>query len=323
MTIRAACLRSGLELLLDLSTLNPTLNPTLERTLPMQARVVPYLTVHDGSAALRFYADAFGAREIQRVAMENGRLGHAEFQINGATLYLSDEFAEMGVVSPRTLGGTPVALHLTLDDVDAAFASAIAAGATSQMEPADQPHGARHGSLIDPFGHRWMLSQQVEEVSDEAYADRLAGAGMTVMTADDRPASGSSSGGIWAALNFVDALAGIRFMTEVLGFEADLVVPEDDPTKVAHSRLCWPEGGIVQAASGNRPGNVFSQRPTGGESLYVITADPMAVYERCVAAGVEVIHGPSQPDYDPGGVEFSIRDAEGNIFSFGTYTGAG
>ncbi|MFN3217633.1 MAG: VOC family protein [Acidimicrobiales bacterium] len=292
------------------------------------ATVRPYLTVHDGAGALAFYAEAFGAVEVMRIAMEGGALGHAEFRIGGAPFYLSDEFPEMGVTSPRTLGGTTVAVHLEVDDVDGAFARAVAAGAEALMEPADQPHGARHGTLLDPYGHRWMLSRQVEQVSIDVLAERMAEAGMDVVASAEAEAAASGSavaspggGAIWAALNYADAPAGIAFMVDVLGFEAQLVVPGDDPSVVEHSQLRWPEGGVVQAASAARPGNVFSDRPTGAGSLYVVTADPMAVYDRCVAAGVEVISEPETPDYDPDGMVFSIRDPEGNLWSFGTYAG--
>ena len=131
----------------------------------------------------------------------------------------------------------------------------------------------------------------------------------------------SSRGGIWAALNFQDAKAGIRFMVEVLGFTAELVVPGETEGEVVHSQLRWPEGGVIQAATANREGNVFSEQPIGAASIYVITADPAAVYERCATAGVDIIAPLSSPDHDPGGSVFSLRDAEGNLFSFGTYAG--
>lgn len=283
--------------------------------------VTPYLTVHNGTAALAFYETAFGAVTGLRVVMDEatGQLGHAEFRIGQAAFYLSDEFPEMGVVSPRTLGGTAVALHLEVTDVDATFAVALDAGASSLAAPADQPHGARHGTLVDPFGHRWMLSQQVETISTSTYANRMREQGAKVTGAATM--SAKPQGGIWAALNFQDAQRGIRFMVDVLGFEEELVVTGADPMVVEHSQLRWPEGGIVQAATANRPGNVFSERPIGTESLYVITTDPMAVYRRCIAAACEVIFEPTKPDYDPEGVLFSIRDDEGNIWSFGTYAG--
>jgi PhnB protein len=317
----AAELRDQIAFLVAMPTVSLTSSQPPRTTTMTATRVTPYLTVHDGAAALDFYEAAFGAVTAMRVVMneETGQLGHAEFSIGDATFYLSDEFAEMGVVSPRTLGGTAVALHVEVADVDTTFAEAVRAGATTLQEPADQPHGARHGTLVDPFGHRWMLSQQIESVSPETYGERMSDQGAVVTGA----ASGAAQakGGIWAALNFADAPRGIRFMIDVLGFTEDLVVAGADSGIVEHSQLRWPEGGIVQAATANRPGNVFSERPIGAESLYVITADPMAVFNRCVAAGVDMVFEPASPDYDPNGLVFAVRDHEGNIWSFGTYAG--
>jgi PhnB protein len=314
-------LREQLALLVDTPTIALTARSSTMSTTPVATKVTPYLTVHDGAAALDFYEAAFGAVTAIRVVMDEatGQLGHAEFHIGTTAFYLSDEFPEMGVQSPRTLGGTAVAMHLEVSNVDAIFSAAVSAGATSLQVPADQPHGARHGTLVDPFGHRWMLSQQIESVSAETYGDRMREQGAVVTGATAEAAT--TQGGIWAALNFADAPAGIRFMIDVLGFTDDLIVSGTDAGIVEHSQLRWPEGGIVQAATANRPGNVFSERPIGTESLYVITADPMAVYDRCRAAGTEVVFAPASPDYDPDGLVFSVRDPEGNIWSFGTYAG--
>ncbi len=293
---------------------------------------VPYLTVADGAAALEFYGKALGAVEQMRVVMDDagGALGHASFRIGDAEFYLSDEFVEMGVTAPPTIGGTTVAIHLTVEDVDGLFTRAVADGAEALQEPTDQPHGARMATLLDPFGHRWVLSQQIEPVSDEEYAARAEAANIRVLTGDDATAGAtgasdggvSGGGGIWAALNFADARAGIEFMTDVLGFVADLVVPDEhEPDIIVHSQLRWPEGGVVQAASANRDGNPYSQQPIGSGSLYVITADPTAVHGRCVEADAEIIAEPTTPEYDPTGTVFSLRDPEGNLWSFGTYRG--
>jgi PhnB protein len=329
----AAELRNHLAGLLGLPTVSLparklTVTTTTTLTTTTTTNVTPYLTVHNGAAALTFYEEAFDAVTAMRVIVDEatGQLGHAEFRIGDAKFYLSDEFVAMGVVSPRTLGGTSVAMHVEVADVDATFAKAVASGATTISEPGDQPEGARRGTLLDPFGHRWMLSQTVEVVSDETFGERMREQGAVVVgsslgsvaAATDQP---TPSGGIWAALNFADAPRGIRFMIEVLGFTDDLVVTGADPSIVEHSQLRWPEGGIVQAGTANRLGNVYSNRPIGAESLYVITADPMGVYRRCVAAGTEVLATPISPDYDPDGLVFSIRDHEGNIWSFGTYAG--
>lgn len=313
----AVSLRRQLDILLQTEFLViPHSIPQRKQTMTKTV-LTPYLAVHDASAALAFYASAFGAHETMRVAMDDGRVGHAELYIGGAKIFLADEFPEIGVVSPRTLGGTVMSLHLEVDDVDGAFARAVREGATAVAEPADQPHGARHGTLVDPFGHRWMLSQSVEVLSNAELGDRYGELGAELRV----PRSASASGGIWAALNFADAVAGIRFAVDVLGFEEQLVVPGDEPGVVVHSELRWPEGGVVQAATADRAGNVYSARPIGSESLYVITADPLAVYTRCVAAGAQILAEPSAPHYDPAGLIFSVRDQEGNIWAFGTYTG--
>lgn len=319
-------LRSRLVAALDLPVPLPGRNPTVPTptapsttATPVVAHTVtPYLCTRDAGAALAWYTEAFGAVERMRVVGDDDRLGHAEFAIGAATFYLSDEYPEIGVLSPAALGGTPITLHLDVEQVDEVFARAVAAGATPQRPPEDQAHGARHGTLVDPYGHRWMLSQQVEQVGVDEYAARSQGSGFTVTSG----AAGRPQGAIWAALNYADAPAGIAFLTDVLGFEAQLVVAsEHDPSVIEHSQLRWPEGGIVQAGTANRPGNAYSARPTGAESLYVVTADPHAVWERCQAAGVEVVAPPMEPDYAPGTMVFSVRDPEGNIFSVGSYAG--
>ena len=125
--------------------------------------------------------------------------------------------------------------------------------------------------------------------------------------------------GIWSVLTYDDPDVGIRFVTEVLGFE-ELVLVRGGDGRVVHSEYRWPEGGIVQIASADT-GNPFLTEPGKNSGLYVITRHPLAVWERCRAAGVEVIRPPEEPHYDPGGMGFSVRDPEGNAWSFGSYVG--
>lgn len=125
--------------------------------------------------------------------------------------------------------------------------------------------------------------------------------------------------GIWAVMSYQDPDAGIRFVTDVLGFE-ELVLVRSPEGEIVHSEYRWPEGGIVQIA-GADPGNPFLPEPGKNGGLYVITQDPHAVWERCQAAGVEVLRPPEEPHYDPGGMGFSVRDPEGNAWSFGSYAG--
>jgi len=126
----------------------------------MGTTVTPYLCVHDADEALRFYAEAFGAVEDLRIPYE-GKVGHAEFEIDGARFMLSDEYREHLAVSPRTLGGTAVMLHLDIADVDAVVERAVSAGATLARPVSDEPHGNRVGVIVDPYGHRWMISTPI------------------------------------------------------------------------------------------------------------------------------------------------------------------
>jgi uncharacterized glyoxalase superfamily protein PhnB len=207
-------------------------------------------------------------------------------------------------------------------DVDTLYARAVAAGATAQGEPADQPHGARHGTVLDPFGHRWMLSQPLEAFDIDTYRQRSEGSAFEVVgagedhrvTAADRPGTG---GGIWAGVYYHDALAAIRLLVDVFGFEEQLVVTGPDDRTVVHSQLRWPEGGVVQVGTYD-PANQFSHVP-GAQALYVVTTAPQPVWERCQAAGFDVVREPESPAHDPGGMGFTVRDHEGNIWSFGTY----
>jgi PhnB protein len=132
--------------------------------------VTPYLCVKGAASALDFYTRAFGAVETLRLPAPEGRIGHAEIRIGGpggAPIFLADEFPEIGVLSPETLGGSPVTIHLTVPNADALFERAVAAGAMMLRPVADQGHGHRNGKLTDPFGHTWMLSS----FSDEALRD--------------------------------------------------------------------------------------------------------------------------------------------------------
>lgn len=137
----------------------------------IQSSVSPMLVVSDGAAAIDFYVKAFGAEELGRVPAPDGkRIFHAALRINGGLVMLNDDFPEYAdgkSSTPTALGGTPVTVHLTVTDVDAKFQQAVDAGATVVMPLEDMFWGDRYGELLDPFGHRWSLGQQVREVSPD------------------------------------------------------------------------------------------------------------------------------------------------------------
>ena len=134
----------------------------------------PYLIVSDGAAAIEFYQKVFGATLRMKLDAPGGRVGHAELEIGNGLVMLADEHPEMGALAPTTIGGTPVGLHLYLEDVDAVAKKAIAAGATLKRPVESQFYGDRLGSIIDPFGHLWHISTHVEDVSPEEIGRRAA-----------------------------------------------------------------------------------------------------------------------------------------------------
>jgi PhnB protein len=126
----------------------------------------PHLTCAGAAAAIDFYKAAFGATEYMRLAAPTGKLIHASIAINGSSVMLVDEHEDQGLRSPQKLGGTPVTIHLMVDDVDAAIATAASAGATVVMPAADMFWGDRYGVIEDPFGHRWSLATPTGKAVD-------------------------------------------------------------------------------------------------------------------------------------------------------------
>jgi PhnB protein len=136
--------------------------------------VTPYLTVRNAAAALDFYKRAFGADEVFRVADPQGKIGHAEIRVGDSAIMLSDEFPDMGAQSPEAIGGSPVMLHLYVENVDALVQRAVDAGAKLERPVADQFYGDRGGMVVDPFGHKWWIATHVEDVPPEEVEKRAA-----------------------------------------------------------------------------------------------------------------------------------------------------
>jgi len=134
--------------------------------------VTPYLMVRDGNRAIAFYRDAFGAQEVMRFNDPNGRIAHAGIRIGDSHAMLADETPEHA--GPQTLGGAGVSLLLYVEDADATFAKAVAAGATVRRPVADQFYGDRMGTLADPFGHVWSIATHREDVSLDEMQRRMA-----------------------------------------------------------------------------------------------------------------------------------------------------
>ncbi len=126
---------------------------------------------------------------------------------------------------------------------------------------------------------------------------------------------------VWPTLVYADAPAAIRFLVDVVGFEEALVVPAEASGVIEHCQLRWPEGGGIMLGTVDRDDSIFSQRPTGSASTYVVTDDPDAIHARVLEAGATIVQDMREEDYGSRG--FSIADPEGNLWSFGTYRGEG
>jgi len=137
-------------------------------------KVTPYLIVDGAEQAIRFYGEAFGASEVLRMPMGEGKLAHAEVKIGDSFVMLADEFPDMGFLGPNKRGGATASLLIYVEDVDAAYQRALDAGATAERPPADQFWGDRMGTLRDPFGHRWSLATHVEDVGEDEMQRRMA-----------------------------------------------------------------------------------------------------------------------------------------------------
>jgi PhnB protein len=152
--------------------------PTNVKPIPDgYSSITPYLNIKGAKRAIDFYKHAFDAEEIYRLEMPDGRIGHAELQIGSSRIMLADEMLEMPdivVKSPATVGATTVGFNLYLEDRDARFAQAVAAGAKIKRPVQNQFYGDRSGTIEDPFGHVWTLSTHVEDVSPDEIKRRMA-----------------------------------------------------------------------------------------------------------------------------------------------------
>jgi PhnB protein len=148
-----------------LSKANTKAKPAATRK-DLQA-VTPHLVCAGAAEAIAFYKKAFGAVETMRLPGKDGRLMHAAIRIGQARIMLVDEMPEWGALSPKSLNGSPVTIHLYVDNVDAVFARAVKAGATAKLPVTDMFWGDRYGVLVDPFGHSWSVATHLRDMTVE------------------------------------------------------------------------------------------------------------------------------------------------------------
>jgi PhnB protein len=132
-----------------------------------------YLVVRGAAEAIDFYTKAFGATELFRLAMPDGKIAHGEFRIGDSIFMISDENPGWDTASPQKLGGSAVALHLHVEDADRTFADAVEAGARESIPVENQFWGDRMGKVVDPFGHQWLIATHVEDVPSSELQGRM------------------------------------------------------------------------------------------------------------------------------------------------------
>lgn len=140
----------------------------------------PYLIIKGAGKAIEFYKKAFAAEEMLKIEMPGGIIGHAEVKIGNSPIMLADEFVDMGYRGPESYGGTPVSIMIYVENVDAVFERAVAAGAKVKEPIQDKFYGDRAGTVIDPFGHQWHIATHIEDVEPaeiERRAAKLCGGG--------------------------------------------------------------------------------------------------------------------------------------------------
>ena len=137
-------------------------------------RVNPSIAIDGAAEAIDFYTSVLGFTERMRMEGPPGKVAHAELQLGDSVIMLADEFPDMGFFSPKKYGGTPVSLSLYVEDVDAVYAAAIEAGATSVREPEDQFYGDRSAMITDAWGHSWGLASHIEDITPEEMEKRMA-----------------------------------------------------------------------------------------------------------------------------------------------------
>lgn len=281
------------------STAKPALEKSRVTPVPEGYHTAsPYLVVRGAARAIDFYKNAFGATEVMRLRMPDGNIGHAEIQIGDSVIKLSDEFPEYGAVSPQSLGGTSVIVHLYTEDTDALLARAAAAGATITSPAADRDYGERSGMLTDPFGHKWSISTHLETLTFEQYQQRHA-AGTLAGSGEGAARRAAMSGSfvrpgfhtVGVYLTVSGGLKALDFYKRAFGaVETEAMRFVDPSGRVAHSEITIGDSGIMisdESADYNR----YAPQHFGGSPvrIHLYVEDVDAVAAQAIAAGARAI----------------------------------
>jgi PhnB protein len=267
-----------------------------------RATATPYLSVRNAAAALEFYKKAFGATEILRLMQPDGRVGHAQIDIEGARIMLADEFPEYGFKSPESFGGSPVRIHLDVQDVDAMARRAVAAGAIVTQPVEDQFYGARSGQFRDPFGFLWSISTYRETLSTEEMQRRIDEMSRNE-AAPSREYIREGFHSITPYLVVPRAAQLIGFLKGAFGAEERLRVNRPGTEVIMHAELKIGDS-MIEMADANE------QFPPTPATMILRVDDVDAIFLRATDAGATVLEPVADHDY--GVRSATIVDASGN-----------
>ena len=285
--------------------------------IEVRQTATPYMCFKDAPAAIDFYKKAFGATEVMRLVGPGTKIGHAEIRIGNSTIYLSDEFPEYGVVGPQALGGSPVRMSLSVDDVDAVAARAVAAGAKEVRPVADQFYGERSGQFADPFGYVWNISTVKEEVSGAEMQKRMdaMAPGSPELTGQEthRSTVAPIRPGFHTITPYLivpGAAAMIDFVKQAFGAEEVFRVHAPGTDKIMHAEIRIGDSMLELADASEQ----YPARPCG---MHLYVPDTDALYERAVKAGATSVRAPEDTPY--GDRSAIVTDAFGNSWFIATH----
>ncbi len=267
----------------------------------------PYLTCRNAAAAIDFYKRAFGAKEIYRLAEHSGKVGHAQLTIGNSMIYLADEYPDFGALSPETVGGSPVKMHLTVPDVDSFVEHALAEGARLVRPVADQFYGHRSGQVADPFGYTWTVSTPKEELTPEEVADRYEALSKTPPEKGKVNYIRSGFRTVTPYLMVQDAAGLIDFVKQAFGAQEHY--RGTGSAGGIHAELQIGDSMVMIGGGGAWKG---TPRPTG---IHLFVEDADATYQRALAAGATSDHPPRDMEYGERGA--GVKDAFGNWWFIG------
>ena len=275
-----------------------------------------YLSVKGAARAIEFYKQAFGATEIMRMHGPGENIGHAEIRIGNTAIMLADEFPQYGAISPETLGGSPIRIHLQVDDVDAVGARAVAAGAKVVQPIQDQFYGERSGQFSDPFGYTWMIATRKEELTAEEVQRRFDAAHAPTPSAEQRrwtlpvPYIRKGFRTLTPYLLVPGAAKLINFFKEAFGAEEIFRVPRPGGNLIMHAELRIA-GSVVELTDASEE---FKPRASTN-ILYVPDVD--AAFQRALDAGATSLSAPMDQTY--GDRQGTVKDPGGNSWHITTH----